>query len=187
MTEGPEPERGLASRLARDVDDAFEDLVAAHQDRLYAFVLGMAGDRGQAEEVVQDAFLKAYRALRQYPSERVAELRLHGWLRRIALNTWRNALRRKRVPQTLDWTPPDEAEPGDGPEALALRRVDQERLLRALATIPAPMRAAILLRHVDDLATEEVAAILRLPAGTVKSHVYRGLNRLREALSEEVS
>ncbi len=189
MMEVPRPpaEADLAARLAVDLEGAFEELVVTHQDRVYAFLLGMTRDGGQAEDLAQETFWKAYRALRRYPAARVAELRVGPWLRRIALNTQRNAVRPRRVGLALVPDPPQQADPGvDGnPEAHTLRRGEQERLLRALARVPGPARAAILLHHAEDLPVEEVADILRLPAGTVKSHVHRGLARLRRALDEE--
>ncbi len=89
--------------------------------------------------------------------------------------------------QALVPDPPQQSDPSpDGdPEFQALRHREQERLLRALATVSPPARAAILLHHAEDLPVEEVAEILRLPEGTVKSHVHRGLTRLRRALDEE--
>lgn len=183
----PAGEAALAARLAADLDGAFEELVVTHQDRLYAFLLGMTGDGGQAEDLAQETFWKAYRALRRYPVPRVEALRLGPWLRRIGLNTLRNAVRRKHRDQLLSADPPQEADrtPDRDPEALALRREEQEQLLRALATVSGPARAAILLRHAEDRPVDEVAAILDLPEGTVKSHVHRGLARLRRALEEE--
>ncbi|MBO0709229.1 MAG: hypothetical protein J2P44_12775, partial [Candidatus Dormibacteraeota bacterium] len=89
----PATEVALAARLAADLEAHFEELVVAHQDRLYAFLYGMTGDGGQAEDLAQETFWKAYRALRRYPAPRVSALRLGPWLRRIALNTLRNAVR----------------------------------------------------------------------------------------------
>jgi RNA polymerase sigma-70 factor (ECF subfamily) len=183
----PPAEADLAARLAADLEGTFEELVVTHQDRVYAFLLGMTRDGGQAEDLAQETFWKAYRALGRYPSARVAELRVGPWLRRIALNTQRNAVRGRRVGQALVPDPPQQADPnpaGD-PEAQTLRRGEQERLLRALAAVSPPARAAILLHHAEDLPVEEVAEVLHLPEGTVKSHVHRGLARLRRALDEE--
>jgi RNA polymerase sigma factor (sigma-70 family) len=189
MTEPARPpaEVDLAGRLAADLEATFEELVVTHQDRVYAFLLGMTRDGGQAEDLAQETFWKAYRALRGYPPSRVAELRVGPWLRRIALNTLRNAVRGRRAVQALVPDPPQQSDPSpDGdPEAQALRHREQERLLRALATVSPPARAAILLHHAEDLPLGEVAEILRLPEGTVKSHVHRGLIRLRRALDEE--
>lgn len=176
----------LAARLAGDLDAAFESLVVAYQDRLFAFVLGMSRDGGLAEEVVQDAFVKAYRALRRYSKERVTALRLAPWLHRIALNTFRNAVRGPSLPVVLQDTPPGAADPEIGPEGIALRRVDQARLLAALRRIPPRFRAAILLYHGQDLSYADAARVLGIPVGTVKSHVHRGMPLLRRALLEEV-
>ena len=185
----PPGEVALAARLAADLDVAFEELVLTHQDRLYAFLLGMTGDGGQAEDLAQETLWKAYRALRRYPAARVAALRVGPWLRRIALNTLRNAVRGKQRDQVLVADPPQRADltRDRDPEASVLRGEEQDRLLRALTSVSGPARAAILLRHAEDRPVEEVAAILRLPEGTVKSHVHRGLARLRQALEEEES
>jgi RNA polymerase sigma-70 factor (ECF subfamily) len=80
----PRPSGTLAERLAEDLDGVFEDVVVEHQHALFAFIVGMSGDHGQAEEVVQDAFVRAHRALAGYPSQRVRELQLRPWLFRIS-------------------------------------------------------------------------------------------------------
>lgn len=184
-------EAALAARLAADLDAAFEELVLAHQDRLYAFLLGMTGDGGQAEDLAQETLWKAYRALGRYPAARIRELRLGPWLRQIALNTLRNTVRgkgprRDQLTADPDATQRPDPAPDRDPEALTLRREEQEHLLLALAEVPQPARAAILLRHGEDLPVDQVAAILHLPEGTVKSHVHRGLARVRRALEEEI-
>ena len=84
----------LAARLARDVEAAFPSLVADHQDRLYTIALRLLGDRRDAEEVAQDALVRAFRAMRGYPRERVAGLRLRPWLASITVNLARNRRRR---------------------------------------------------------------------------------------------
>ncbi|MDQ6774332.1 MAG: RNA polymerase sigma factor, partial [Candidatus Dormibacteraeota bacterium] len=81
-----ESDTALVERLAGNDVDAFGDLVRRYQHRLFAFALGMTGDAGDAEEVAQDAFLRAHRALARYEPERIRELRLSAWLHRIALN-----------------------------------------------------------------------------------------------------
>src|SRR5918911_1460427 len=86
----------LAEGLAVDVDGHFEQLVLHYQDRLYGFALRLIGDPADAEECVQDAFVRAYRALRRYPSERRRALRLQAWLYRITLNVVRNRVRGPR-------------------------------------------------------------------------------------------
>src|SRR5215211_2820212 len=96
----------LARRLASDLDRAFPDLVAAHQDRLYTLSLRLLGDTRDAEEVSQDVLVRAYRAMAGYPRERIAELRLRPWLAAIAVNLSRNRRRRES-----DRRPPVQLEP----------------------------------------------------------------------------
>jgi len=185
MSRRPRPGSSLAERLAEDLEAVFEDVVSGHQDALFAFVTGLCRDRGRAEEVVQDAFVRAHRALSGYPPERIRALSLRPWLFRIALNTLRNSLRGRHVDLVLVERPPDSVEPGAGPEAQLMRGEQRERLLGALARLPEPQRAAVLLRHAHDLSYTQVAEVQGQPVGTVKSNVHRGLEALRRQLVEE--
>lgn len=158
----------------------FEQIVASQQHRIYGFALSLCGNHADAEEIAQDAFVRAHRALSGYDAERIAELRLGAWLHQIALNVFRNRARR-RVRQTVPQTVPLEgvAEPaanGLGPPEL-------HDLREALLGLPPRYREAIVLRHVQGFGYEEMAAVLGLPAGTVKSNVHRGLAMLKEELS----
>src|SRR6476646_10363829 len=96
----------LANRLATDVEAAFPALVAAHQHRLYTIALRLLGDRRDAEEVAQDALVRAFRAMRGYRPDRIADLRLRPWLASITVNLARN--RRRRAD---DRRPPSQLEP----------------------------------------------------------------------------
>ena len=180
----------LAIQLARDVDGAFPILVADHQDRLYSIALRLLGDRRDAEEVAQDALVRAFRAMHGYPQERIAALRLRPWLASIAVNLARN--RRRRID---DRRPPNQLEPlldagfdpptddrRSAPAAAADRRETQRELAEALLGLTPAVRSAIVLRHVDGLSVAEVAEALGRPEGTVKAQVYRGLRELRDLL-----
>src|ERR687894_2555742 len=85
----------LPGALAADLDTAFERLVRSHQDRLYTIALRMLGDPRDAEEVAQDAFVRAYRAIEGYDAQRTRELRLRPWLAAIVVNLCRNRARRR--------------------------------------------------------------------------------------------
>ena len=179
----------LAIGLSRDLEAAFPALVAGHQDRLYTIALRLLGDRRDAEEVAQDALVRAFRAMASYPRERVAELRLRPWLASIAVNLARN--RRRRIE---DRRPPSQLEPlldagfdpaGDGrsrPDSTSDRRETQRELAEALVRLKPAVRAAIVLRHVDGLSVAETAEALGRPEGTVKAQVHRGLRELRVLL-----
>lgn len=168
----------LARRLAADLDGTFEDLIVAHQDRLYTIALRTRGDRMDAEELVQDALVRAYRALAAWPEARIRELRLRGWLTTILLNAARNRARVRRVPTTELVFDPG-AEPVADPLA---RRDSRETWARLLAELSPAQRTAVVLRHVDGLSYAEIAAAVGKPEGTVKAHVHRGLAALRTAL-----
>jgi RNA polymerase sigma factor (sigma-70 family) len=179
----------LAKRLAKDLEAGFPFLVEAHQDRLYTIALRLLGDRRDAEEVAQDALVRAFRAMRGYQRERVAALRLRPWLASIAVNLARN--RRRRAD---DRQPPNQLEPmldagfdlpadaRSGPERRADRRDTQRELAEALLRLTPAVRMAVVLRHVDGLSVAETAEALGRPEGTIKAHVHRGLRELRVTL-----
>jgi RNA polymerase sigma-70 factor (ECF subfamily) len=181
----------LANRLSRDLDGSFPTLVEEHADRLYTIVLRQLGDRRDAEEVAQDALVRAYRAMAGYPTERVAALRLRPWLASIAINLARNRRRRldDRMPPSqlepmLDagYEPAADAAGWGGPAARADRHETQRELAAALLRLNATVRAAVVLRHVDGLSLAETAEALGRPEGTIKAQVHRGLRELRTIL-----
>jgi RNA polymerase sigma factor (sigma-70 family) len=177
----------LPARLASDLDGSFEELVVAHQRLVFGLALRVVGDRGDAEEVAQDTFERAYHALAGYDAERVAAMRLRPWLARIALNLARNRRRRRppaaRALEDGDGQPLAVAAPAASePAVVAERREDTERWADLLATLPRGWREAVVLRHVEGLPYAEVAEVLGRPLGTVKTHVHRGVRQLREQL-----
>src|SRR5690242_16216430 len=184
----------LAGRLARDLEAGFPDLVDQHQDRLYTIALRLLGDRRDAEEVAQDALVRAFHAMQGYGRDRIAELRLRPWLASITVNLARN--RRRRAD---DRRPPSQLEPmleagfdpavdvRSGPEHQADRRDTQRELASALLRLTPSVRAAIVLRHVDGLSVAETAEALGRPEGTIKAQVHRGLRELRLALEADAA
>jgi RNA polymerase sigma factor (sigma-70 family) len=180
----------LAARLARDLDGAFPSLVDGHADRLFTMALRSLGDRRDAEEVAQDALVRAYRAIATYPPDRIRELRLRPWLASIAVNLMRNRRRNladRFPPTTLDGLVEGGFDPADAraiePASLAEARAGAEELGLLLLQLPGHLRAAVVLRHVDGLSVAETAAALGRPEGTVKAQVSRGLERLRLLLA----
>ncbi|HTO87111.1 MAG TPA: sigma-70 family RNA polymerase sigma factor [Thermoanaerobaculia bacterium] len=184
----------LSASLAKDLDGSFEALVVRFQDRLFSFALRLTGRREDAEEVAQDAFVRAYRALKTYPPERVRTMVLKAWLYQVTLNVARNRLRRKRHPtMSLDEghengrrsaarEAPDD--PENRPDARFEVKRQRADIASLVARLPERYRAPLILRYVEGLKLEEVAAILKQPLGTTKSNVHRAINALREALSE---
>jgi RNA polymerase sigma-70 factor, ECF subfamily len=184
----------IAEDLAEDLDNAFEALVEGHQDRLYTIALRMLGDRGEAEEAAQDAFVRAYRALASYDGDRIRELRLRGWLTTILLNRCRSVAARRATrgqrPVSIDGDPArpiaePAAPPASAPPEVVERHAERERWASRLAALPVPYRTAVILRHVDGLSYPEVARTLGRPEGTVKAQVHRGIALLRTMLEAE--
>ncbi|HET7727800.1 MAG TPA: sigma-70 family RNA polymerase sigma factor [Candidatus Limnocylindrales bacterium] len=178
----------LARRLAHDLDGSFEALVRGHLDRCYAIALRMLGDPREAEEVAQDALVRAYRALERYEPDRIQALQVRGWLATIVANLSRNRLRGRRIePKPLEPLVETGREPAAGPgtdpHALAARRTEQDRLARAVLALPERYRLPVVLRHVDELSYAELVEVLGRPEGTIKAQVHRGLAMLRTALS----
>jgi RNA polymerase sigma factor (sigma-70 family) len=174
----------LAAALAQDLDTAFPDLVRTLQDGVFSGALRMVGNRHDAEEIAQEAFLRAYRALRQYPASRIRELNPGAWVWTIAANLCRNHHRtRSRRPVTTELSI-DPAATGRGPESEALDHDLGDHLVAELRHLSWPMRSAVVLHHVVGLPFDEVAAALDRPVGTVKADVHRGLARLRSRLQE---
>lgn len=177
----------LALRLSKDLDAVFPEVVEALSPGLYSGALRMLGHRQDAEDITQDALIRAYRALGEYPTERIADLRLPGWLWTIAANLCRNRLRQRSRKATLPLDGPDPTDGGVGP-AEAVEQTDlSDRLTAHLLTLSWPMRSAVVLRHVVGLTTDEIAMALDRPPATVRSDIHRGLKRLRYLLDEETA
>jgi RNA polymerase sigma-70 factor (ECF subfamily) len=181
-------ETGLAELLVGDLDRGFDAVMRRFQDQIFAFALSMCGNRAEAEEVAQDAFVRAYRALAGYPPERRLELKLRPWLHRIALNVFRNRVRRRTLRVVSLEQAAGLADNGWGrPEESALRGHLRQVLLAALSELPDRQREAVVLRAVEGIPYAEASAVLGRPVGTLKSDVHRGLLALRGMLAQEVS
>lgn len=181
-------EQELPAALAVDLESHFERLVELYQHRLYAFALRLIGNPHDAEEIIIDAMVRAYQALGQYDTERIATLELRPWLYQITLNVFRNRVRGRRLPVVSYDQPegphmPDMA--GDRsaqPEAALEQSELRAALSTALSRLPDRERIAVTLRHVQGFAYGDIATILEQPIGTVKANVHRGVRRLRQML-----
>ncbi len=177
----------LNARLAADLDGAFADFVRAHQDGVYSAALGLTRRHHEAEEVAQETFVRAYRALQGWEARRIAELRARPWLAAIALNQVRNRARTAaRRPAT---SPLDDASPaaasGPDPADVADRLGEAGLWAERLGALPPAQAAAVVLRHIWGLPYAEMAEALEVPAGTVRARVHRGLAALRQMIEAE--
>jgi RNA polymerase sigma-70 factor (ECF subfamily) len=174
----------LTTRLADDVDAAFPALVERHAGLLYGVALRLLGNPHDAEDVAQEALVRAHGALHRYPASRVRSLHLRAWLVQITLNAGRSRLRARRPVHPLDEDAPV-ADGALGPEAVAEEAEGNRRVAVLLGALPDRYRVPVALRHVEGLSYDEIAEALDMPVGTVKANVHRGLRSLREALDRE--
>lgn len=177
-TDCPDPVR---KALLDDLDEGFAELYGAYRGLVFSTALRLSGRWADAEDLTAEAFLRAYRALAGYERDRIATLQPRAWLMTILMNIWRNCARtrsRKPPPELRD-QPIEEVDLGQDVEDAAVRRETGDELAELLGLLPEEQRVAVVLRHVVDLPVSEIATVLRIPQGTVKSHVSRGLRRLR--------
>ncbi len=189
LDEDPAQRRDLRLiELARAGDlDAFNDLVAHHQDHLWALVVRMVPDPDQAADAVQEAFLSAWRHLASFRGGSV-----RSWLGRIAINAAMDAQRARRrrpaqpYPELEDesWQPPAGEEVD--PERLAVGAERSRVLATALARISPDQRTAIVLFDVEGYEYHEIASITGVSLGTVKSRIHRGRLALRALLDDSI-
>ena len=170
-------------RLAEDLDRAFPDLVRDMQDGIYSGVRRLLPTPADAEDVTQETFIRVYRALSEYPPDRIRQLNLPGWIWTIAVNLCRNAARtRSRRPRTIALDR-DAFLRSPGPEAEVMIAEENLRWSELLGGLPIAQRTAVVLRHVVGLPYAEIAAATGRPEGTTKADVHRGIAKLQEALS----
>ncbi len=174
----------LSEALAADVDIAFPRLVRETIDGLYSGVRRLNPD---AEDVVQDTYMRAYRALSGYDPARIRTLEIRPWLWTIAINRCRNMARDAgRRPVSVELTPAVAAAPGGtSPEEEAMREAELTVWQRRLENLTDPMRSAVVLRHVAGLTYAEIAEALGRPLGTVKADVHRAIRTLRTHIEQE--
>ena len=174
-------------RLARSGDtDAFGRLVARHETRVYALIARVLGTNGTADDVddiAQDVFVQAWRALPRFREE----ARFSTWLHRIATNMaikqWHRVKRRAGTVATEDLPNTVRAAlavDGPGPEEIATQKARDRDLRDAIEKLPEKQRTVILLHYFEDCACEEIAALLGCSVGTVWSRLHYGCRKLRD-------
>ncbi len=177
----------LVERVQSGDKAAFNLLVLKYQHRVLKLVGRFVNDHADAEDVAQEAFLKAYRALASFRGDSA----FYTWLYRIAINTAKNALvsnRRRPIDFDLDLQDPDQYERHarlkdvDTPEGVALTEEIRGVVERAMEQLPEDLRTAIVLRELEGLSYEEIAEAMDCPVGTVRSRIFRA----REAIDKKL-
>lgn len=183
-----EIDQQLVERVQRGDKQAFGLLVSKYQRKLARLLSRMIRDAAEVEDVTQEAFIKAYRAL---PSFR-GDSAFYTWLYRIGINTAKNYLvsqgRRAPTSTGVDSDDAESMEDGDllrhvdTPERLMMTRQIGETVNSAMDALPEELRTAIVLREIEGLSYEEIATVMDCPIGTVRSRIFRA----REAISERL-
>jgi RNA polymerase sigma-70 factor (ECF subfamily) len=177
----------LVRRVQAGDQSAFNLLVLKYQHRVLKLVGRFVNDPTEAEDVAQEAFLKAYRALASFRGDSA----FYTWLYRIAINTAKNALvsqRRRPVDFDLDLQDPDQYErqaklkEADTPEGVLLTDEIRTVVEQAMEELPEDLRTAIVLRELEGLSYEEIAEAMDCPVGTVRSRIFRA----REAIDKKL-
>jgi RNA polymerase sigma-70 factor (ECF subfamily) len=178
----------VASATAGDLD-SFNQLVMRWERPIYALAYRTLGRDEDARDVVQEAFMRAYRGLRGFKGQ----AKFSSWLYRITLNLCRDWMRRERrapivaVPEGTDPIDlaDDRASPAESVEDLVARREMSAAVARAMAELPEEQRAAIMLKEYHGLTFQEIADMLNCPLSTVKTRLYQGLSVLRRRLDRQ--
>jgi RNA polymerase sigma-70 factor, ECF subfamily len=180
-----DPDREVLARVAAGDGDAFGDLVERHQERLLRLCERLLGDREEARDAAQEAFLRAFRKAGSFrPRGQV-----YTWLYRIAVNHCLNRLRRRRLVRFLPFAGADEGEaaafdPADGapdPAAALTARRRWRATRQAIAALPPSQRAVLVLVRFEGLSYREVAAALGITLGAVESRLFRAMRNLEAA------
>ena len=180
----------LVRRVQRGDKGAFDALVLKYQHKLVKLVMRYVRNPAEAEDIAQEAFIKAYRALPQFRGDSA----FYTWLYRIAINTAKNAVvsrDRSPIEYDLDRNSSDESHDMQGrmkdsetPEGLVLTDEIRSTVNAAIDALPEDLRTAIVLRELEGLSYEEIAAAMDCPVGTVRSRIFRAREAIDRRLRE---
>ncbi len=172
-------ERELVRKALAGDERAFRKILESHYTLIYSVVRGVAGQRAETEDIVQEVFIKIFRALGDFRGES----RLSTWIYRIARNEALNAMDRRSptvIPIEDCMEFPDS---GESPDAALHRRMSRERLERLMERLDENQRVAIELRYVSEKSYEEIAEIMEIPLGTVKTYIHRAKLSLKRMMT----
>jgi RNA polymerase sigma-70 factor (ECF subfamily) len=180
----------LVRRVQRGDKGAFDALVLKYQHKVVKLVMRYVRNPAEAEDIAQEAFIKAYRALPQFRGDSA----FYTWLYRIAINTAKNAIvSRDRSPVEYDLNLQNSEESyeaqgrlrdSETPEALVMTDEIRATVNAAIDALPEDLRTAIVLRELEGLSYEEIAATMDCPVGTVRSRIFRAREAIDRRLRE---
>ncbi|HEX6286621.1 MAG TPA: sigma-70 family RNA polymerase sigma factor [Acidimicrobiia bacterium] len=176
----PAQEAELLARVVDGDHDAFTQIMKTHEDRVFSVCLRIMGNREQALDATQETFLTTFRKASQFKGNSA----LGTWIYRIAVNTCYDQLRKQKRRRTDPM--PDHVDPADYSAEDAVQSAGlRPEIQRALAAIPEDFRTVVILSDIEGMGLPEVAEILEIPVGTVKSRVFRGRRLLAGELGNQ--
>jgi len=179
-------EKKLVNQACSGCEESARTLVETHQDRLYAFVWRILRNHHEAEEICQEAFLRAFSSLESFS----ADYRFSTWLFTIGYRLCLNHIRRRKsLTGELDFTAMASSEPDASyqvAESEEARRLKNE-IWSAVDQLSVPQRAAVILFYREGMSCDSIAKMLGIPMATAKSHLHRARAKLRESLSDMVA
>jgi RNA polymerase sigma-70 factor (ECF subfamily) len=194
-TSGGVTVKSLEARLSRSAlkgdQQAFAELVGLYQDKLYHMAYRMLYNRQEAEDVVQETFLRVYKNLDRYDET----MKFSTWIYRIATNLCIDRIRKRKPSYSLDAESNDHEGldgysmiPSDNrtPESETLLSETQRTIHQAIETLPAKYKSVMVLRYLQDLSLQEIGEVLDMPVTTVKTRVHRGREFLRKRLENKL-
>jgi RNA polymerase sigma-70 factor, ECF subfamily len=187
MGDGQPSDAEVIQRCRRGEVEPFSLLVERYQDRVYNLAFRLLGNADDALDASQDAFVSAYTALPRFDPARP----FAPWLFRILTNACWGLLRKRRPDLSFEAMEEREATPAAAvtapdadPQERLLRSIRDEEIQQAVLALPEPFRTVVLLRYMEEMSYEAIAAALDLPLGTVKTYLHRARRRLRMVLGE---
>ncbi len=188
-----ENEAHLVERVCAGDLYAFREIVERYKKKVYYIAYDIVGDHHEAEDISQEVFMKMYRALHRFRKD----AKMSSWLYQIAVNTSIDSLRRKKTKLSINVEDLDQvgrrehalesASPETNPERRAVASLMQEHIDQALHRITPQERAVFVMRHYNEFKIKEIADVLDVSSGTVKSLLFRALKKLRKELSSSQS
>ncbi|MFQ6091066.1 MAG: RNA polymerase sigma factor [bacterium] len=176
----------FVERLKAGEAAAFRELVERYKKRAYYIALDLMGNHEDAEDISQEAFIKVYQSIGSFRGD----AQFSSWLYRILVNLCMSEKRKKTsknieyygdsIPEEIHHV--DDSDSQDHPEAVVRSRRIQEHIREALEKLPPKQKAVFVLRHYQQLPIKEIARVMKLSEGTVKSHLFRTVRKLREFL-----
>jgi len=159
--------------------EAWGEIVVRYKEAVFGLCLGFLRNRADAEDITHDTFIRAYENLRRYRLEK----RFSTWIFTIASNLCRNRLRHRRYHPVI--SPSDPVSGGLDPAAVVAQEDRWTRVREGLDVLPYGYRAPLILRYYNDLSYREIAEVLSLPEGTVKTRIHRGKVMLKQAIEKD--